>query len=349
VVPFAIQLTASFVRLGWPHGERTQTQFERPIGHHRSVRPSLRFNFMNSIVVACSGARSLGAAVAQHLSCGAVEVQVGQYSDATVGVALSDNDVAAVRGRDAVLIQSFYPDPTCRLYETLLVGELLGRAGVSRLLCVFPYLPFARSDRSKAGESLPIDVVAKTLHSVGIDEILTIDIHSMRAAGNFAPSLRLVSHKSVFEDALHSDLVKRWRPNVVVSGDAGSAKRAAAIAELLKLDATILSKRRAPNTNRVTISGSNTKIGPLSRAIIVDDASITGSTLSETRRWLIDHGVTVVGALVTHWHDTADDQLLGLNVATTNSLPQRSFQSKHVVDISILLAEAVLEWVQKQS
>ncbi|MBZ5662748.1 MAG: ribose-phosphate pyrophosphokinase-like domain-containing protein, partial [Acidobacteriia bacterium] len=71
------------------------------------------------------------------------------------------------------------PPDECLLSVTLL-AETLKKEGADKITAVFPYLAYGRQDKDKPGESLGTAWVGALLRSSGIEQVLTVDVHSER-------------------------------------------------------------------------------------------------------------------------------------------------------------------------
>jgi ribose-phosphate pyrophosphokinase len=118
---------------------------------------------------------------ALHLPLG--NATVSRFSDGEVMVEINEN----VRGRDVFIIQ-----PTCaptneNLMELVVMADALRRASAGRITAVMPYYGYARQDRRPRSSRVPISakVVADILTGVGINRVLTVDLHADQIQGFF--------------------------------------------------------------------------------------------------------------------------------------------------------------------
>ena len=104
--------------------------------------------------------------------------KVGKFSDGEVAVELNEN----VRGKDVFVLQSTCEPTNDNLMELLLIIDALRRASASRITAVVPYFGYARQDRRVRSSRVPISskVVADMMVSVGVDRVLTVDLHARR-------------------------------------------------------------------------------------------------------------------------------------------------------------------------
>jgi len=286
----------------------------------------------------------LAADVVKHLNIHLGKAKVGRFSDGEVMVEVLEN----VRGKDVFVLQSICSPPNDNLMEVLVLVDALKRASASRVTAAIPYLGYARQDRRPSSARVPITakVVANMLASVGVDRVLTMDLHSEQIQGFFdVPVDNIYSAPILLGDIWKHD----YKNLVVVSPDVGGVVRARALAKRLEADLAIIDKRR-PRPNVATVMHI---IGDVSgrTCVIVDDLVDTANTLCAAAKALKEHGAERVLAYCTHpvlsgkaverILDSAIDELV-----VTDTIPLREdaekFKRIRVLSIAGLLAETML-------
>ena len=167
--------------------------------------------------------------VASRLYLSLGKADVGRFSDGEIAVELNEN----VRGKDVFVLQ-----PTCaptndNLMELLVICDALRRASAGRITAVVPYFGYARQDRRVRSSRVPISakVVADMMNTVGIDRVLTVDLHAEQIQGFFTCPVDNIYGSPVLND----DIQECSYENVmVVSPDIGGVVRARAIAKQLE-------------------------------------------------------------------------------------------------------------------
>ncbi|MEK7230883.1 MAG: ribose-phosphate diphosphokinase, partial [Pseudomonadota bacterium] len=190
---------------------------------------------------------TLAADVVKHLNIHLGKAKVGRFSDGEVMIEVLEN----VRGKDVFVLQSICSPPNDNLMEVLVLVDALKRASASRVTAAIPYMGYARQDRRPGSARVPITakVVANMLVSVGVDRVLTMDLHSEQIQGFFDIPVDNVYSAPI----LLGDIWKHDHKNlVVVSPDVGGVVRARAIAKRLEADLAIIDKRR-PRPNVATV------------------------------------------------------------------------------------------------
>lgn len=235
----------------------------------------------------------LAADVARHLSIPLGRSSIGRFSDGEATVEILEH----VRGRDVFILQ-----PTCspandHLMEVMLMADALRRASASRITAAIPYFGYARQDRRVRSARVPISakVIANMLQSVGVDRLLTMDLHSDQIQGFFDIPVDNIYAAPI----ILADVWKHDYPNpMVVSPDVGGVVRARAFAKELDTDLAIIDKRR-PKAN---VSEVMNIIGDVNgrTCLIMDDMVDTAGTLTRAADALKAGGAFKVIAFCTH-------------------------------------------------
>ena len=298
---------------------------------------------LNTVLFTGNANPVLSQEIATHLGLELGKASVGRFSDGEVAVEIQQN----VRARDVFVVQ-----PTCaptndNLMELLVMVDALKRASASRITAVIPYFGYARQDRRPRSTRVPISakVVANLLETVGVERVLTMDLHADQIQGFFDIPVDNIYASPV----LLSDLKSRNYSNlVVVSPDVGSVVRARALAKQLGCDLAIIDKRRpAANVSEVMhvigeIDGRN--------CVIMDDMIDTAGTLVKAAEVLKDRGAKRVFAYCTHpilsgpaIERIANSQLDEVVISNTIPLTDAAKACKKIRQLSVafLFAETI--------
>lgn len=213
-----------------------------------------------------------------------------------------------VRGRDVYVISSLYGDKKESVDEKVMklciFINTLRHASAGRITVVAPYLAYMRQDR-KTESRAPIatQAVAMMLEAVGMDRLLTMDVHNLGAEQNaFRVPIDNLEGKKLLADAVakEDDGVSNF---VVITPDAGGAKRAkewqAAFQKRIKRPVGFAyadKTRHGSEDVSVQIIGdvSNSKV------IVVDDMISTGRTIGEIQSAVKERGGELWAAVATH-------------------------------------------------
>jgi ribose-phosphate pyrophosphokinase len=271
------------------------------------------------------------------------DATVGKFSDGEISVELNEN----VRGRDVFVVQSTCAPTNDNIMELMVMVDALHRASAGRITAVVPYFGYARQDRRVRSSRIPISakVVADMFATVGIDRVLTVDLHAEQIQGFFNVPVDNVYGTPVLLNDIER---QKFKDLIVVSPDIGGVVRARAMAKQLGIDLAIIDKRRpSPNVAEVM-----NLIGEVEgrTCLLVDDMVDTAGTLCNAATALKEHGAKKVVAYCTHpvlsgpaverINDSRLDELV-----VTDSIPlhedARNCKRIRQLTISTMLAEAM--------
>jgi ribose-phosphate pyrophosphokinase len=215
--------------------------------------------------------------------------------------------LVSVRGRDVYVVQSLYGDAVetvnDKLVRLLLFVGALKDASAGRVTAVVPYLAYARKDRkSKARDPVSTRYVAQLFEAVGLDCVVTLDVHNLAAYQNaFRCRSEHLEANPLFVGYFAARLADA--PITVVSPDAGGIKRAEAFRQRLSAEfnrpiaAAFAEKYRSAGV----VSG-DAFVGDVDGrvAIIVDDLISGGTTIARAAEACSRHGARRVLAAASH-------------------------------------------------
>ena len=250
---------------------------------------------MSKLVVFTGNATPhLAQAMVRHLNLPLGAADVGTFSDGEVAVEIHEN----VRGKDVFIVQSTCNPTNNNLMELLVMADALRRSSAGRITAVVPYFGYSRQDRRVRSARVPITakVVADMLTGVGIDRVVTVDLHADQIQGFFD-----IPVDNVYATPLIVADIERQNYDdlMVVSPDVGGVVRARALAKQLDdADLAIIDKRR-PKANESQVMHIIGEVEGRS-CVIVDDMVDTAGTLCKAANALKDHGAKRVIAYCTH-------------------------------------------------
>jgi ribose-phosphate pyrophosphokinase len=185
--------------------------------------------------------------------------------------------------------------------ELMVMVDALRRASAGRITAVMPYFGYARQDRRPRSARVPITakVVANMLTGVGVNRMLTVDLHADQIQGFFDIPVDNVYASPILLGDVWRSKNNHKEDVVVVSPDVGGVVRARALAKRLDdADLAIIDKRR-PRANESQVMHI---IGEVEgrTCILVDDLVDTAGTLCKAAKALKEHGAAKVKAYSTH-------------------------------------------------
>lgn len=281
--------------------------------------------------------------IVDHLGIPLGDASVSQFSDGEICVEINEN----VRGRDVFLVQPTSSPTNDNIMEMLLMVDALHRASAGRVTAVVPYFGYARQDRRVRSARVPISakIVADMMATVGVDRMLTVDLHSEQIQGFFDIPVDNVYASPV----LLADIeAQNFEDLIVVSPDIGGVVRARAVAKRLDTELAIIDKRR-PTANVAEVMNL---IGEVEgrTCLLVDDMVDTAGTLCNAATALKEHGAKKVIAYSTHavlsgpaMARVEKSELDKLVITDSVPLNKEVLKSKKIrqLTISTMLAEAM--------
>lgn len=267
--------------------------------------------------------------------------------------------LVSVLGHHVYVVHSLYGDeqqsPNDKLCRLLFFCGACRDAGAASITAVIPYLCYARKDRkTKARDPVTTRYVVQMTESVGIDRIMTLEVHNLVAFQNaFRCPTEHLDCNRLFADRMRDlALADNF---AVISPAAGGAKRAAAfrriLAENCKHEVTSAFMEKYRSRGEVT---GESLVGNVTgrTAIIVDDLIATGGTMLKAARAALDSGATDVYAIATHGlfvgeANTVFSDPAFKRVLVTNSVPafrlteSDAMNSLEIIDVAPLFGEAI--------
>ncbi len=278
---------------------------------------------------------------------------VGYFSDGELKVEIEEN----VRGHDTFIIQSTCSPTNKNVMEIMLLADALKRSSASRITAVVPYYGYARQDRRVRSARVPISakVIADMFASVGIDRVLTIDLHSETIQGFFdMPADNVYATKFMVDDIKNNN---DRNEVVVVSPDVGGVVRSRALAKLLDdTDLAIIDKRRAIANESEVMNIIGHIEGKI--CIVPDDIIDTAGTLCNAANALKEKGAKAVKAYITHpvLSGPAIERLENSSIdelVVTNSIPLSKDAQKcskiRIISIANIIAECITRLSNEES
>ena len=278
---------------------------------------------------------------------------VGYFSDGEIKVEIEEN----VRGHDTFIIQSTCTPQNKNVMELMLLADALKRSSASKITAIVPYYGYARQDRRVRSARVPISakVVADMFSSVGIDRVLTIDLHSETIQGFFdMPADNVYATKLMMEDIKANN---ERDEIVVVSPDVGGVVRSRALAKFLDdTDLAIIDKRRAASNQSEVMNIIGEIEGKV--CIVPDDIIDTAGTLCNAANALKEKGAKAVKAYITHpvLSGPAIERLEKSQIdelVVTNSIPLSQDGKKcskiRVISLATTIAECIKRLSNEES
>ncbi|MBI3984516.1 MAG: ribose-phosphate pyrophosphokinase [Candidatus Levybacteria bacterium] len=279
--------------------------------------------------------------VCKNLNVKLSPMEIFVFGDGEKRIKLNDNVV----GQDCVLIKSTGIPTDVNYMELFFIIDALKRSGAKSVTLVIPYLGYSRQDHVfREGEDVSLQVIIKTLETLGTDKIITLDLHSIKIVEFFKVP---IVHLSALE--LFAKAIKDFENYVLVSPDMGGIRRVKILSEFLNNAPFVtIEKDRDLKTADVTMNKLNGEVkGKL--AIIVDDILSSGKTLKMAADLLIENKATGVYSFTTHavLADGAADtlqasQIKKVFVTDTIEIPrEKHFPKLEIISVANLITRAL--------
>ncbi|KAK7953841.1 hypothetical protein PG996_014729 [Apiospora saccharicola] len=194
-------------------------------------------------------------------------------------------------------------------------------------------------------------LIADLLTCAGADHVVALDLHDAQYQGFFD-----IPMDNLYGRPLLKSYIKQHIPDykeaVIVSPDAGGAKRATAIADSLGMDFALIHKERRPINITDRQNASMMLVGSVQNrvCILVDDLADTANTITRAAKLLHREGATAIYALLTHGIFSGD-ALARINasaidkIVVTNTVPQEQHSAMcpklETLDIAPIFAETI--------
>ena len=299
-------------------------------------------HFDEPIIFGGSGSPRLTKAICEKLAVRPGECEAIRFSEGNLFVRVKEN----VRGRHVYIVQSTAYPANDNFVELLFWIDALKRASAESVTAVVPYFSYAKGDKKDEPRvSIRARVCADAIEVAGVDRVVMLDLHAPQIQGFFRVPVDDLYALPVLCDAIRTRSFDRL---VVVSPDAGFAKKARRYATALAAPFVIADKERVDHAERADVLDV---IGDVTdrTALIVDDFSISGGTLCRVADKLFERGAREVHVALSHgvFAIGAMDRIARSRISSvliTDSVearPEPLNDHIEVVSVAPLFAEAI--------
>lgn len=242
--------------------------------------------------------------------------------------------------------------------ELFFIADALKRTGALSVTAVVPYLGYQRQDHVfRTGEARSLAVIIQTIEAVGIDKLITFDLHSVKIPELFRIPVSHLSALPIFADKIKTLLYDASPTDaaVLVSPDMGGKRRVAMLSEMLGgMDSAAINKDRNLATGQITgdvVEGMPAHFGNgvKKKAFIIDDMISTGGTIAQAAKLLANRGVDEMYCFATHPVFSGD--VAGYlqespleKIFVTDSIaipPKKQFAKLEILSISPMIAQTI--------
>ncbi len=301
-------------------------------------------------IFAGSSGRRFAESMCSYIGGSVSQSEIINFSEGNTYVKASET----VRGMDVYLVQPIGMRPNDEFVEILFWADAFKRASANSVTAIMPYFSYAKADKKDEPRvSIRARVCAECMELAGVDRVVSMDLHSPQVQGFFKKPLDHLHALPVLCEYIKSTI---HEPLVVVSPDAGFAKQARKYADYLNASLAIGDKTRKAHDENAEILEL---IGDVSgrTALIVDDFSLSGGTLSELSCMLKERGANRIIACLSHVllnekgveriNKSPIDLLIGTDTVENNYIANSD--KIKLVSVAPLFAQALIRIHNKES
>jgi ribose-phosphate pyrophosphokinase len=278
---------------------------------------------------------ALGEKIAELSGFPRVSVVAKTFPDGETYIRLE----GSVLGEEAAIVQTMSYPQNSHLVQLAFMASAAKRQGAKKVTAVVPYLGYARQDKVFLhGENVSVETVAAMLKAAGIDQLITVNIHSENVLNRFpfqAKNFSAIPHLADY-------FVKKGiNKAFALAPDKGALYIAEQAKVILGGESGNLEKQRDRHTGKTTQTGEHLNVEG-EAVIIFDDIISTGGTIVGAAKILRERGAKHVYTACVHGLliGDAEKRILDAGVeeiVSTDSVPSK--MSK--VSLAPLLSEAL--------
>ncbi len=289
------------------------------------------------IIAGLSGANGLDLKLSQLLNAELLRVESKTFPDGETYIRF----YGGVSGETIVIIQTLYPHQDRKLFELLLSVDTAKDLGCKEVITVIPYLAYSRQDRRFLdGEPISVKTVLKLLRAVGVDHLITVDVHKVESLRFFHGNTVNLDPTPLFAEVLRNEV----KAPIVIAPDQGALSKARELAYLLHDSEYVAFKKYRDRVTgkvvhellEVDFSGRD--------VVIVDDIISTGTTIANIASYVRDRDASKTYVVCSHALFVGDAltkvRMSGVSkIYALNTV--KASEDVEVVDITPLILEAV--------
>lgn len=285
---------------------------------------------------------TLAAAIARELRVPLSKMSVSRFACGEIYAKPDES----VRGADVFLVQTCTDQVNEDYMELFIMIDALKRSFAREVHVIIPHYGYARQDRvASPREPISAKVMANLVAAAGADHVISIHFHSDQTQGFFPFPMDNLHTRNLFADALKK---KKLKDPVIVAPDAGAAKEAGRLAQMLDYPLAVLTKKR-PKFNVAEVTAV---VGDVEgkTCILVDDMIDTAGSVCAAHQALLDQGANPdIYLVATHplFSGPAVERLKQVQfkeVIVTDTVPlpkEKQFKGLTTISVAPMLARVI--------
>jgi ribose-phosphate pyrophosphokinase len=206
-----------------------------------------------------------------------------------------------LKGETAIIVQTTFPDPDKSLLQLFLMIDAAWDAGAKEVICVVPYLAYARQDeRFLDGEALSLKTIAKVLGVSRVDQLIVVNVHEEEALKRFCDEASVqVTNLSAIPDLAEYLKVNGFDGAFSLSPDEGAIELAKSAGAVLGGEVSFFTKERDRHTGDIEMIVKDLAVKGRN-VVVFDDIVSSGGTTARAVKGLKNLEANRVAAACTH-------------------------------------------------
>lgn len=254
----------------------------------------------------------------------------------------------SVEGKHIAIIQSTYPQEDKRILELLFLVDTARDMKAKEITVVVPYLAYARQDKAfdkEQRETISIKTILRSLKRAGVDNLITVDIHSINALSKYS-EFKTENLEAAGLIGKYFKETQELENALVVAPDLKALGRALLIAKILNAKPIAIEKHRDTVSGKVDFDFSELDLEIRSHhyksTLIVDDMIFSGSSVVTLVEYLNSRGVSNIFVACVHGGFIGDslaklEKVGAKEVVSTDTIPS----SASKISIAPIVAESL--------
>ncbi len=208
---------------------------------------------------------------------------------------------APLKGETAVIVQTTFPNPDKSMLQLFLMVDAAKDAGAKQVVCVVPYLAYARQDkRFLEGEALSLKTLSKLLGASGVDRLIVVDVHEPEALRKFCVETGVqVTNLSAMPDLAEYLKMNGFDGAFSLSPDVGAIDLAESAGAVLGGEVSFFTKERNLHNGEIEMVVKDINVQGKD-TVVFDDIVSSGGTTARAVKGLKEQGASRVAAACTH-------------------------------------------------